>query len=291
MIAVWNLEPRYTNIALEKIKMYFEKRNEAVTDYLPLEHHLYKHIFCSSLFTFTDKRQIPDDIIRGGSGFNLTTMLPKEIDIMKPKINIGFTTRGCIRKCSFCIVPEKEGLIRITGDLYDLWDGKSKDITLFDNNILAKPNHFESICKQAQRENIRLDFNQGLDYRLLNKHIIDVLKDTRHLEYRFSYDQINDKEEIIRAIKLLKQYGINKSMWFVLVGYDTNKEEDMERLILLKNLGQDAYVQRYNKITNPYYIRLSQWVNQHHIFPKYTFEEFCKIKDGSSCQNVTIGLN
>ena len=62
MIALWNLEPKYTNIALEKIRMYYQN-TEYVSDYLPLEHHLYDKIYCSSLFDYTDKSQIPDDVI------------------------------------------------------------------------------------------------------------------------------------------------------------------------------------------------------------------------------------
>ena len=137
MIALWNLEPKCTNIALEKIRMYYNSQNECVINYLPLEHHLYDKIYCSSLFDYTDKSQIPDNVICGGTGFDLTTVLPDEIDSMKPKLNMGFTTRGCIRKCKFCVVPEKEGWIRETGDIYDFWDGKSKEVVILDNNILA----------------------------------------------------------------------------------------------------------------------------------------------------------
>ncbi|GAH92586.1 unnamed protein product, partial [marine sediment metagenome] len=86
-----------------------------------------------------------------------TTLRP-EIEEMKPKINIGFTTRGCIRKCPFCIVPEKEGKIRVVGDIYDFWDREGTELIILDNNILALPEHFKMICTQLKQENLKVDF-------------------------------------------------------------------------------------------------------------------------------------
>jgi len=133
-IAIFNLEP-YTNIAIEKIIEYYRMRGDEVYHYLPINDHLYDWIYCSSIFTFSDKSYVTDKMICGGTGFDLTTILPPEIEAMKPKINIGFTTRGCIRNCPFCVVPQKEGKIKIIGDIYDFWDGKNEWITILDNNI------------------------------------------------------------------------------------------------------------------------------------------------------------
>lgn len=274
MIALWNMEPKCTNIALEKIRMYYESHHERVVDYLPLEHHLYEWVYCSSLFKFTDKSQVPDDVTCGGSGFDLTTTLPPEIDIMTPKLNVGFTTRGCIRKCPFCIVPEKEGWIRKTGDIYDIWDGKSDKIVLLDNNILAMKEHFKLICRQIKKENLMVDFNQGLDCRLLNNNIADILKSLRYKEYRFSFDSMEHENTVRKAIDILHKYEIKWSMWYVLVGYDTSPVEDLLRLELLKSHKQKAYVQRYNGISNPFYNELAGWVNQQRYFASCTFTEY-----------------
>ena len=274
MIAVWNYEPKYTNIAIEKIKMYYEQQHERVVDYLPLEHHLYDKIYCSSLFKFNDKKQIPDDVICGGTGFDLTTVLPDEIESMKPKLNMGFTTRGCIRKCPFCVVPEKEGWIRKTGDIYDIWDGKSKSIILLDNNILSLKNHFKDICRQIKKENLSVDFNQGLDHRLLTNGIADMLKSMRRKEYRFSFDSLKDENSVRKAIDILNKYEIKHSMWYVLTGYDTDPVEDLMRLELLKSHEQRAYVQRYNGKTNSFLTELAGWVNRPQLFMKYTFDNF-----------------
>lgn len=274
MIALWNLEPKYTNIALEKIRMYYELRHEHIVDYLPLEHHLYEWIYCSSLFQFTDKSQIPDDVTCGGTGFDLTTKLPPEIDAMKPKLNMGFTTRGCIRKCPFCVVSEKEGWIRETGDIYDFWDGKSKNIMILDNNILAVKDHFKKICRQIKKEKLLVDFNQGLDHRLLNNNIADILKSLRYKKYRFSFDLMKYENSVRKAIDILHKYEIKWSMWYVLVGYDTSFDEDLYRLELLRSHNQKAFVQRYNGKTNIFHTELAGWANQPRYFASCTFSEY-----------------
>ena len=274
MIALWNLEPKCTNIALEKIRMYYQQRNESIVDYLPLEHHLYDKIYCSSLFDYTDKRQIPNNVICGGTGFDLTTKLTPEIDAMKPKLNMGFTSRGCIRKCKFCVVPEKEGWIRETGDIYDFWDGHSREIVILDNNILAVKDHFKKICRQIKKEKLSVDFNQGLDHRLLNNNIADILKSLRYKEYRFSFDSLKYENSVRKAIDILHKYEIKWSMWYVLVGYDTNFQEDMIRLQILRMNNQKAFVQRYNGKTNPFHTELAGWANQPKYFTVSTFSEY-----------------
>ncbi len=211
----------------------------------------------------------------GGTGFDLTTQLPPEVENIKPHLNFGFTTRGCIRRCKFCVVPQKEGMIRIEGDLVDLWDGKSKDIKLFDNNILALPEHFAVICQQARVHKLRLDFNQGLDHRLLTPEIVDIMKSISHVEYRFAFDHPNYLPTVERAINLLQKNGIKRCNWYVLVGFNTTPQEDISRLNYLRERKQIAYIQRYAaRKTELFYVALARWVNQHHIFRGMTWEQF-----------------
>jgi len=211
----------------------------------------------------------------GGTGYNIQKQLPPEIENVKPRINLGFTTRGCIRNCPFCVVPKKEGKIRIVGDLLDLWDGKEKEVIILDNNILAVPRHFELICKQAKENKIRVDFNQGLDIRLLTKDIAKLLRLISHYEYRFAFDNMEDESAVEQGIKTLKEVGINRSSFYVLVGFNTTPEQDLYRLNFLRNRKQNAYVQRYNyKSGDKFYIALARWANQRHIFQGMTWKQF-----------------
>jgi len=271
-IALKNFEPQYINLALEKIRMYYRERGDQVEVFDPSKRENYNRIYCSSLFDFTDKEDTPKDSICGGTGFDIYKKLPFKIERMKPKLNIGFTTRGCIRKCPFCVVPRKEGVIKIVGDIYDIWDGSSKSLILLDNNILAVPDHFHKICGQVRKEAIKVDFNQGLDIRLVNKEIINSLKSIRIKKYRFSFDNPKMEKVVTKKLELLFSEGIKRCLFYVLVGFNTTIEQDLYRLNLLKSLGQRCYLMGYKK--DPLYTNLASWVNQHRFFMKMSYEEF-----------------
>jgi len=277
-IGLIQLDGTMKNIALEKIKMYYSQQKIPVSYITPIEARFYDRVFCSSIFTHTDKSYINPDWSCGGTGFEIYSKLPPPIERMKPKINIGFTTRGCIRKCPFCVVPEKEGKIKVTGDILDIWDGKSKDVVLLDNNILAIPSHFEFIYHQLKQYKIRVDFNQGLDIRLLTDKICCMLKFLSHKEYHFAFDQMKDEKKVRQGIKLLKKHGINRSIFYILVKYNTTFEEDLYRAELLKSLNQNAFIQRYNYNGNweRKYNELASWCGQHNFYHTLTFKEFCR---------------
>lgn len=276
-IGLLNLEPKYKNLALEKLRLYHSQQGDEVENYFALNH--YDRVYASSIFTFTKKHIIPQGAICGGSGFNLTTVLPLEIDEIKPHLNFGFTTRGCIRNCSFCIVPKKEGMIRVVGDLLDLWDGKSKKVIVMDNNILALPNQFRKVCQQAIDKKITLDFNQGLDHRLLTKEITEIMAQTSHSEYRLAFDHPSYQASVEKAITLLREAGINRGIWYVLVGYNTTPKQDLERLNYLRDTGQRAFVQRFRShYSEPFYMAVSEWANQRHLFATKTWDEFLDLR-------------
>ncbi len=277
-ILLLNIDSKIPNLALIKIAKYHLDKGDKVIWNNELFRNWADKIYISCIFSWNkNKCPIWKEAIMGGSGYSLTVKLPPEIDSIKPRINLGFTTRGCIRKCPFCIVPKKEGEIKIEGDIYDIWDGKHKDIVLLDNNILALPKHFKLICSQLRKEKLRVDFNQGLDCRLLTEDLVKELKTISHVEYRFAFDDIKLKLQVDKAITLLQKYQINRCNWYVLVGFNSTLEEDFERLNYLRSRNQNAFVQRYETCKKQKaYILMAQWANQHFIFHTHTYEEFCK---------------
>ena len=275
-----DIDSKIPNLALKKIEKYYLDKGDDVIWNNELMASVCDKTYVSCIFS-RNKHKTNNFINAeiGGSGYDLKKTLPPEIDMIKPRINIGFTTRGCIRKCQFCIVPIKEGSIRVEGDIYDIWDGKSKNIVLLDNNILALFEHFKLICEQIKKEKLKVDFNQGLDCRLLNEENVVLLKSISHIEYRFAFDDIKLKPQVENTIKLLKKYGINRCNWYVLVGFNSTLKEDLERLNFLRDNKQNAYVQRYNFSTDRKYIPLARWVNQHHIFHGMAWEQFMNRKE------------
>lgn len=276
-VLIINIDSRLPNLALKKVEKYhLDKGDEVIWD-----QYLFKDtsdkVYVSCVFTKNKERcdfwEGVADI--GGSGYSLDINLPPEIEAMKPRINYGFTTRGCIRKCRFCIVPRKEGRVHVVGDLLDLWDYSAKVVTVMDNNILALPEHFELVCRQARDNRIKVDFNQGLDHRLLTPEIVELMTSISHVEYRFAFDHPSMFPSVERALDLLQGNGINRANWYVLVGFDTTHEEDLARLNYLRERGQRAYVQRYEThYHDPFYVGLARWVNQPNLFVGMTWQEF-----------------
>lgn len=270
-IAIYNLEPKYINIALEKIRLYHKLRGDKVENYFPLKHDQYNKIYCSSIFDFTSKQYVTEDMICGGTGFDLTTKLPAKIENMKPKINIGRTTIGCIRDCKFCVVRQKEGSLKITGSIFDFWDGISKDIILLDNSITAILDHFEKTCNDIRSNNLRVDFNQGLDIRLLTEKQCILLKSIKVKKYRFAFDDDSLFPVIKKKIKLVKKYKIYAN-FYVLVGYNSTFDKELDRINYLHDHGQRAYVMRYKDCRkDKRYMALAHWSNSILGFRKMDF--------------------
>lgn len=233
------------------------------------------------------KKMFPDcDVKIGGSGYSYD-ILPYEVEHCMPDYNLynidysmGFTTRGCIRKCSFCIVPQKEGDIKINANLNEFWNPNHKHIMLLDNNILAVPYHFKNIANQLFENNLTVDFNQGLDIRLINNENANILSKLRvKPSLRFAFDDLDYEDQVRNGIKILKENGINHSNFYVLVGYNTTIEEDRKRLDILKELDQRVYVMRYEKCRGKrIYNDLASWANQPQFFIKYPFEKYCELR-------------
>jgi len=187
-------------------------------------------------------------------------------------------TRGCIRNCDFCIVPEKEGYIHKNADLEEFWDGQEK-VRFLDNNFLAYKNHKEELKKFIKTDK-RFDFNQGLDIRLVNNKNAPLLKEMRLWKgkrYVFAFDDIKLKSIIERKLKILNDNGIKNSelTFFVLVGFNSTMEEDLVRIYFLRDKGIRVYVMPYDK-TVQYQKDLMHWGNYKPFYFKMDFETFLK---------------
>jgi hypothetical protein len=101
-------------------------------------------------------KQFPEAKVHlGGSGINLTTTLPDEIENIYPDYDLypecdyslGYCSRGCVRSCDWCVVPKKEGKAHPVADIYEFYNPKFKKMILLDPNIFAVPDHFRKNSK------------------------------------------------------------------------------------------------------------------------------------------------
>jgi hypothetical protein len=202
-------------------------------------------VYSSKVFDFTpENEELPDNAIKGGTGYGIYNDLPPEIDRCFPDYSIypecdyaiGYLTRGCPNKCRWCVVPIKEGSIRPYADYRDVVRPDSKKLTLMDNNILAIDHGIRQL-ELLSATPYRLDLNQGMDARLVDGAIARILSAVKWQRYiRFSCDQSSQLPAIERAVSLLQAAGIKpgKVLVYLLVTADiadaAHRVEELKRI-------------------------------------------------------------
>jgi len=276
-IALYNLEPEIVNVAMMKVSQFHKQNGDCVEKYNPFIKDQYDKIYAFSLFDFTDKGYVTKNMICGGTGFDVSIKLPQEIDdcnydwslFPNCEYSMIWFSKGCIRNCEWCVVRRKEGLIQSVKPKNLNPNGKY--IKIMDNNFFANPNWREAI-KQIKQWNQLVDF-QGVDTRLLNKEHCDALNSLKHhKQIHIAWD--NPKQDLIPKIKEITQWiSPYKLMCYVLIGYNSTKEQDLYRIEKLKEFKIDPFVMPYNK-KDKYQKNFARWVNHKAIFRKIKWEEY-----------------
>jgi hypothetical protein len=308
-ICLIDVDSYIPNLALMKISYYFRSRGFEISliklNYTGYDHYKrekktidaseFDKVFVSTIFTLN--QSILDvknckEVYLGGTGYDYTVKMPIEIEHLYPdyelysdnQYSIGYLTRGCIRDCKYCFIPKKEGKLTEHSPLEEFYNPKLPKIMLLDNNILALP---DSKCvlllKQLEETGKRVTFKQGLDFRLLTKEKAEQLAKLKYDgEYIFAFDQPKDKPIIERNLKNIWRPLIRdwKTKFFVLIGYDSTLEEDLDRVYFLRKNKCLPYIMRHSKCYNsenrPFYTDLASWCNQPGLFKYMSFREFLK---------------
>lgn len=237
---------KFPNYALMKISAWHKSQGDTVVWFIPLESSLYDIVYSSKVFDFTPENPyLPENTIRGGTGYGIFEDLPEEIDNQYPDYSIypecdyaiGFLTRGCSNKCRWCVVPRKEGEIRPYRTWRDLVRTDTNKLTLMDNNILACPHGIEQLRELAETD-YRIDLNQGMDVRLVTPDVADVLAKCKWQKYmRFSCDQKSQIKAIYNAAELLFERGVKASKLFIYCLITKDRDDDLERIYAMRKLG------------------------------------------------------
>lgn len=283
-IGLVSVDSKIPNLALMKLSAWHKAQGDTVKAYEPLFDSP-DRIYASKVFDFTaDYGYYPEgaEIVRGGTGYDMTVELPPEIEAVYPDYDLyqcdyamGFTTRGCIRRCPFCVVPRKEGRIRAVGDLYSFWRGQ-KRVKLLDNNLTSMPEHFELVVKQCIKERVRVDFSQGLDIRLVTLEMAELLAQVRLWKrIHFAWDDIAIGREVREGIKVLEQGGVSLHdvTFYVLIGFDSTPEQDLHRVETLRALRVNPFVMPYDKAES-YQRRFARWCNNKAVFESCMWPDY-----------------
>ena len=216
-------------------------------------------------------------------------------------VSIGFITRGCFRKCSFCVNKKYSRVfVHYTG-INEFYNEKCKVIYLWDDNFLGLGRKCIPILKELNETGKPFQFRQGLDIRLMTSEYAEILGRSRYYgDYIFAFDHIQDKDIIREKLEIWRRFCKKETKLYVLCGYDpysddpvygirgnlSQNEKDLidirntfERIHILMQFGCLPYIMKYISYKKSdyrgIYVQLGRWCNQPAIFKMMSFEEFC----------------
>lgn len=278
---------KFPNLALMKLSSWHKKQGDSVKWWLEIEdENDFDIIYSSKVFSYTKTNpDLPSTSELGGFGYN-DSELPDEIEYIMPDYHLynldysmGFLTRGCSYKCSWCIVPEKEGKLRAHQDIEDF--AIHRNVVLLDNNVLGSKHGIRQIEKIVSMD-LKIDFNQGLKAKLIDDSIAKLLSKVKWLHaIRLSCDTLDNVDDICKAVLLLRWYNTTPRNYFCYV-LMRDFEETFTIVKFLKGLYIDPFVQPYrdkNGSKPPRKHReFARWVNHKPIFKSVSWQDYWEIK-------------
>lgn len=309
----------FPNLVCMKISGYHKSLGDSVVlkrDYDGLQN--FDKVYIAKVFTDT---RCPEHVLKlpnvtyGGTGFyfDKAPMLPSIIEHHMPdydlyadyvaecasigkKISdtytdysIGYLTRGCFRKCEFCVNQKYDRAFK-NSSLAEFLDTNKKKICLLDDNFLSHPDWREMLL-ELKATGKRFVFKQGLDERLLTPEKCEMLFEGNYDgDVVFAFDNLDDYDLIEQKLKMLGKYRNGKRIkFYVLCAFDRSGcynedfwlqdiESIFKRVDLLAKHKATPYLMRYEKYNNSpvrgMYITLARWINQPQFYKKMSFGEF-----------------
>jgi hypothetical protein len=168
--------------------------------------------------------------------------------------SISFTTRGCPRNCSFCAVKKHEPEFFVKENWPRDIDITKRQIIFWDNNWLASPNFEKDVNVLLKFRKVgitQIDFNQGLDCRLLDENSVNLLSQIKIRPLRLAFDNCSEDGHIQRAIQLAQKCGFKDIIVYVL--YNSEDKNDTPeyfyyRIDRINKLGALAYPMRFRPL-------------------------------------------
>lgn len=303
-ILLINVDNRW-NMAIRRMYTYYtqqghevEMRDLGLSGYphkrrVKIDAADFDEVFVSNIFNNnSDRVEIVNcsKVVFGGIGSrDPERQLPPEIEATPPyyapgeKYTYGFNTRGCIRKCWFCKVPKYEGALKEYNHVESIVRGVPGEVVTFlDNNILAYPHHM-AVFNWLIERGTRCEFNQGLDFRLVNDENLDALARLNYEgEYIFAFDEPKYQPLLEKKLALMKKYIPTpwKLKFYIYYHPSMELRELFARVEWCRDRECLPYVMRdaacweCEKEKREFLIDYAAYCNQAGMFKKLTFEQF-----------------
>lgn len=318
---------RFPNLACMKLSSWHKKNGDDVrliTNYNDIGE--FDKVYISKVFT---KTSVPDGVLEssnvqyGGTGFyyDKAPFLPPHIEHAMPDYHlydnwindciaggakeseftyykdysVGFVTRGCFRKCQFCVNKNSNRSLPHSPPA-EFLDPHRKKMCLLDDNFLACSD-WKNILLGLQALNQRFQFKQGLDERLLTDEKCELLFNSKYDgDYIFAFDNVGDSVVIENKLALIRKYTNKVLKFYVFCAYDRNDQWDnsfwlndiesvLQRVKILGAYRCKPYIMRYDRyIESPYrkiYVDFARWCNQPGFFWNMSFVDFCDKRNDS----------
>lgn len=181
-------------------------------------------------------------------------------------VSLIFSHRGCVRNCPYCAVPVLEpNRSRIKPIRHLIYPGHRK-ILIWDNNTLSMPN-WRDLVAELKEIGLPVDFNQGLDARMIDEEVAQELKGLRIDPLHMAYDIPSERRALDRAIPALERAGFNRRRMvvYVLYNFRDSPEQLLGKVRDLLEWGVVAYPMRFEP--------LDSLKKNHHIGVKWTPEQ------------------
>lgn len=290
-VMLFHLDGKIPNIALMRIAAHHRERGDDVVFRRTGNPHqgnlgdqqpdvVYGSvIFTRSRFIGERLKSVYPSAVIGGTGWSVgSTLEAVGIDTTRQdysiypdfRQSIGFTQRGCRLRCSFCVVPEKEGAIREEQAIWDIWRGDPwpRELLLLDNDFFGQPNWRQRIA-EIRDGGFKVSFNQGINARFLSEEAaeaiasIDYRDDSMKVKRIYTaWDNLKDEHRLFDGLNRLVKYGVKPDhvMVYMLVGYwpgETTEQREYRRM-RLREFGCRPYPMPF--VRTPELVGFQRWV-------------------------------
>ncbi len=194
-------------------------------------------------------------------------------------------TKGCVRKCKFCAVPKLEPTFGFNGDVLSQvrkikkLHGEKHDLVILDNNILGI-DRFEEIITKIKKCGFEkdsklngkkrgVDFNQGIDARLINSKNAKLLASVCLSPVRLAFDFDGMERKYRKAVHTLENVGFRTFTNYCLFNFEDSPRSLYHRLRVNIELNRELGI----RITGfpMRYIPIDS-INRRHIGPEWRWK-------------------
>lgn len=265
--AVKTLEPQFKNYIGIKCQInYIDAHFGKQKDLLLMDNN----VFASKCFD-----QIIDEIKDCGFEKDATYIPPNEYEIAIMNLQNDFNSRAYIKKVvglydkvaeklteaesgEFYLQRENRGLLYV-------WTATKEQIFAFDETVRPLYNKFFRKAKRARY----IDFNQGLDARLVTDEKMKKLSEINIRPLRIAFDHYDQRGVYVEAIKKAAKYGIVELSNYLLYNFEDEPQELYYRMKINVDLCEElgvtiySFPMKYHPISDPIYFYNRDFIGTH----------------------------